>query len=99
MDRQQTLSARPTLSPAAAFMSQETMVKMAKIYGGMPLLACLPNSPAERAGLQWGDVVVAINGLPTPDVQSFANARASREGGAMVRFVRDGKEREVELIW
>lgn len=90
---------RPLPSPSAAFMSQEMIAKIAKIYGGLPLIACLPDSPAQRAGLRWGDVVVAVNGLPTPDPDSFATARAAREGAALVRFVRDGKEQEVELTW
>ena len=72
---------------------------MARIYGGMPYLGSLPGSPAERAGLRWGDIVVAVNGLPTPDGDAFVEARQTRDGGASVRFVRDGVEREVELVW
>jgi S1-C subfamily serine protease len=90
---------RPLPSPSAAFMNQDVVAKIAKIYGGMPLIACLPDSPAARAGLRWGDIVVAVNGLPTPDPDSFATARAAREGAAVVRFVRDGREQEVELTW
>jgi S1-C subfamily serine protease len=86
-------------SPSSALTSASVIAKMAKIYGGMPLLSTLPDSPAARAGLRWGDVVVAVNGLPTPDAGAFVKARESRQGAALVRFVRDGKEREVELNW
>jgi S1-C subfamily serine protease len=86
-------------SPGAAFMTATTVDKLAKIYGGMPFLAALPESPAARAGLRWGDVVVAVNGLPTPGIEAFVEARATREGSAVIRFVRDGREREVELTW
>jgi S1-C subfamily serine protease len=99
MDRLSSEDSRPALSPSAAFMSQQVVAKIAKIYGGMPLVACLPDSPAARAGLRWGDIVVAVNGLPTPDAEAFAKARAAREGSALVRFVRDGREQEVELTW
>jgi S1-C subfamily serine protease len=72
---------------------------MAKIYGGMPFMGALPDSPAERAGLRWGDIVLAVNGMPTHDCDSFVKARTQREGGALVRYVRDGIEHEVELTW
>jgi S1-C subfamily serine protease len=75
------------------------MTAMAKIYGGMPYLGSLPDSPAERAGLRWGDIVLAVNGMPTPDGDAFIAARQLRQGGATVRFVRDGREQEVELCW
>jgi S1-C subfamily serine protease len=86
-------------SPGAAFTSASVIAKMAKIYGGIPLLTAIPDSPAARAGLRWGDIVVAVNGQPTPDADAFFKAREIREGGAVVRFVREGKEREVEIVW
>ena len=72
---------------------------MAKIYGGIPNLGSLPGSPAEKAGLRWGDIVLAVNGMATPDTDAFVEARKLRTGGAAVRFVRDGKETEVDLAW
>jgi S1-C subfamily serine protease len=86
-------------SPSAAFMNAGTFEKMAKIYGGMPLLAAVPDSPAARAGLRWGDIVIAVNGLPTPNADAFLKAREACACGALVRFVRGGVEREVELSW
>jgi S1-C subfamily serine protease len=92
-----TANKRPSIS--AAFMTGANVATMAKIYGGVPFLASLPGSPAERAGLRWGDIVLAVNGIPTPDCDAFLQARSERDGGATVRFVRDGVEREVELEW
>jgi S1-C subfamily serine protease len=86
-------------SISAAFTSASAFEKMAQIYGGMPLLATMPDSPASRAGLRWGDIVIAVNGLPTPDTEAFIKAREARIDGAVVRFVREGVEREVELSW
>jgi S1-C subfamily serine protease len=94
MDRS---SDRP--SAGAAFTTIGNVSAMAKIYGGMPFLGSLPDSPAERAGLRWGDIVLAVNGVPTPDCDAFVQARLKREHGATVRYVRDGVEREVELVW
>jgi S1-C subfamily serine protease len=86
-------------SPSTAFMSAAVLERIAKIYNGLPLLACLPDSPAARAGLRWGDIVLSVNGIPTPDAATFVRARKARSGGALVRFVREGCEHEVELSW
>jgi S1-C subfamily serine protease len=59
----------------------------------------MPGSPAERAQLQRGDVVVSVNGIPTPDIVAFIHARSTREGAATVRYIRGGVELEVELVW
>jgi S1-C subfamily serine protease len=82
-----------------ALMRTPDAVKIANIYGGLAFLSCVPGSPAERAGMKPGDIVMSVNGVPTPDVDAFVGARARRQDGATVRFLRDGKECEVELRW
>jgi S1-C subfamily serine protease len=62
-------------------------------------MGSIPGSPAERARLQLGDVVVSVNGIPTPDLVAFIRARSQRDGAATVRYVRGGVENEVELVW
>jgi len=84
---------------ATAFMKSSDFMAIAKIYGGLPYLGSISGSPADRARLRRGDVVLAVNGIPTPDLISFLDARGQREGGATVRYVRDGVEHEVELTW
>jgi S1-C subfamily serine protease len=84
---------------AGAFLKVRDFFEIAKIYGGLAYLGSIPGSPAEKARLRRGDVVLAVNGMPTPDLAAFLEARGLREGGATVRFVRDGVESEVELVW
>lgn len=86
-------------APSAALMSHEQLARIARIYGGVPLLCSLPDSPSARAGLRWGDIIVAVNGHPTPDAKAYDAAKRAREGSMTVRFVRDGAEDEVELRW
>jgi S1-C subfamily serine protease len=75
------------------------LFEIARIYGGLAYLGSMRGSPAERARLRHGDVVLAVNGIPTPDLLAFLHARNQRKGGATVRYVRDGVESEVELVW
>jgi membrane-associated protease RseP (regulator of RpoE activity) len=81
----------------ACVLDPRTIQRLAKLYGGLPLLGCLPGSPAARAGLRWGDIVIAINGAPTPDVDSYVEAKGLREGGMTVVIARDGTELHIEL--
>ncbi|MET0594502.1 MAG: PDZ domain-containing protein, partial [Polyangiaceae bacterium] len=74
-------SSRLLPSPSAAFMKAADFSTIAKIYGGLPFLGAIPGSPAERE-LRRGDVVISVNGMPTPDFDAFIQARALRTGSA-----------------
>jgi len=56
-----------------------------------------PNSPAARAGMQRGDVIVALNGEPVSDSRSLRLRIAQTAPGTSVRLklLRDGNTREV----
>ena len=89
----------PKTDGSAALLKLTDFFEVAKIYGGLAYLGSIQGSPAERARLRHGDVVLAVNGMPTPDLTSYLQARQLRQGGATVRYVRDGVEKEVELVW
>ncbi len=48
--------------------------------GTMKVLSVLPNSPAEKAGIKTGDVLVSINGV-TPSTENEAKLKAMHESG------------------
>jgi serine protease Do len=55
---------------------QELTPEMAKAFGipnahGVAIAQVEPNSPAQKAGLQVGDVITAVNGNPADDVNAF----------------------------
>jgi Do/DeqQ family serine protease len=54
-------------------------------------------SPAERAGIRKGDVILAVNGTPVIDGNSFRNMIASAQPGTEVTLTvfRDGREQQV----
>ncbi|HZT61093.1 MAG TPA: DegQ family serine endoprotease [Pyrinomonadaceae bacterium] len=53
-----------------------------------------PDSPAAGAGVERGDVIVAFNGTPVRDSNSFRNLVAGTQPGTPVSFtvLRDGRE-------
>jgi serine protease Do len=58
-----------------------------------------PNSPAAKAGLQSGDVIVALNNRPIEDSRHLKLQVAQLAPGTTVpvKIVRDGREKTVEV--
>jgi Do/DeqQ family serine protease len=56
-------------------------------------------SPAERAGLRQGDVILTFNGIPVSDGNSLRNQVASTQPGTEVTLTifRDGREQQVQV--
>jgi len=66
---------------------------------GIVLQRVEPGSPAEKAGLQSGDVVTSVNGKPIHTGNDLVNPIASATIGSTVHvtYVRDKKEHEANL--
>jgi S1-C subfamily serine protease len=73
------------------------LVRLATALGGLPILGCLAGSPAEDAGIRYGDILLAVNGNPTPSWDKFLKARAESSGHILARVFRDGVEFDVSL--
>jgi serine protease Do len=59
----------------------------------------LPNTPAEKAGIKSGDVIVGFNGKDIADAHGLQLAVSQSEPGtpATVKLIRDGKEKSVTV--
>lgn len=75
----------------------EDVTRMATHLKGVPVLGCLPGGPAALAGMQYGDILIAVNGVSTPDWDAYIEARARGHGKMQVELFRAGETLAFEL--
>ena len=70
------------------------------VDAGLLVISVDPDSPAEVAGIQPYDVILAVDGQGTPDSATASALLRSRRPGETVqlRVLRDGEERDVALV-
>lgn len=66
--------------------------------GSMSVLRALDNSPAARSGLQAGDRVVAVDGVPVARLKGEAAARIRGETGSSVNLTVRRGESEFDAV-
>jgi S1-C subfamily serine protease len=76
-------------------MSRKQLQEIAQAVRGVPVLGCLPGSTAAEAGVRYGDIVLSVNGVPTPTIDEYLEARKLRSDGFDLRLFRAGEEIEV----
>jgi serine protease Do len=83
---------------------QRVTPELAKSFGldhehGALVADVQPNSPAERAGLQRGDVIVAFNGQKIEEMNELPRLVAATAPGSQadVTLMRNGQEKVVQL--
>lgn len=67
---------------------------------GVRVASVVAGSPAERAGIQAGDVLTAIDGREVADLRGYSELLRALEPGRKVRVVvrRDGKAQTLEVV-
>jgi hypothetical protein len=71
----------------------------AVIDGGVPITRIIPNTAAERFGLEVGDVILSVDESPTGSPALVGGAVTSRQPGDVIEIelVRSGERRTIRL--
>src|SRR5262245_13873611 len=66
---------------------------------GVVVREVTPNSPAAKAGLKSGDIIIRIGDVEVKDFQALADAVAGHKPGAKLdlTITRDGKEQHLNV--
>ena len=78
-------------------ISKYTLTQLAEALGGLPVYGSLPGSPAELAGIRYGDVLLSVDGQLTPSWDAYLAARHTSGSVIVLRLFRDGQEFEISL--
>ena len=80
-------------------MSNRALSQLARVLEGLPVLGCLDGRPAARAGIRYGDVLLAVNGRRTRSFLDYLEARDLRSEGMHVLVFRNGAHCQLELTF
>jgi C-terminal processing protease CtpA/Prc len=78
-------------------IAKSTLFELAKTLDGMPVLGCLPGTPAARAGVRYGDILLSVNGQRTRNFGDYIEAKALRKDGMAIVLFRQGEETPLEF--
>jgi len=76
----------------------EDVVRLAIRLNGVPVHGCRPGSPAALAGVQYGDILLAVNDVPTPDWAAYIEARALDRSRMRIEVFRQGANLVFDLV-
>jgi carboxyl-terminal processing protease len=68
--------------------------------GGLTVISPLKDSPAQLAGIQAGDIIVAIDGTSAVGItldEAVTKIRGPRDSQVVLRVLRDGKETDITV--
>ena len=65
--------------------------QIALILGGIPICTTLEGSIAREAGLRYGDIILRVNGKPTPTVEAYMVAKRLDREKIVVTYFRSGR--------
>ena len=79
-------------------INKSNLSQLAVALSGLPVYGCLPGSPADVAGVRYGDVLLRVDGHATPSWDAYIAARESSGASIRLRLFRDGHEFEVDVV-
>ncbi|MCX7822760.1 MAG: DegQ family serine endoprotease [Syntrophobacterales bacterium] len=86
-------------------MIQDVTPEIAKSFGlespkGALVADVIPNSPADKAGIQRGDIITKYNGTEVEDYHAFSRMVAATQPGTKVKveLIRDKQVKTLEIV-
>lgn len=80
-------------------IAKQSLFALAKALEGIPVLGTLSGTPAARAGIRYGDILLSVNGMRTRTVLEYVEAKALRSDGMAIVVFRTGTEQVEELTY
>jgi len=80
-------------------LPKKSLFALAKALEGLPVLGALEGTPAARAGVRYGDVLLEVNGIRTRTVMDYVVAKNVRADGMSIIIFRSGTESITELAY
>lgn len=80
-------------------IKREQLHELAKTLEGIPVWGCLPGSTSDKAGIKYGDIILSVNGVKTPDAEAYAEAKELRPDGMSLEIFRDGNTHTIEVLF
>ena len=78
---------------------KKSLYAMAKALEGLPVLGSLAGTPAARAGIRYGDILLEVNGRRTTTMIEYIQARDLRADGMDVLVFRAGEQQVLSLTY
>ncbi len=80
-------------------ITKTSLFALAKALEGIPVLGSLSGTPAARAGIRYGDILLSVNGMRTKTVLDYVEAKALRTDGMDIVIFRTGTEKVERLVY
>jgi S1-C subfamily serine protease len=71
--------------------------RIASTLGGIAVWSTAENSLARAAGLRYGDVILSVNGEPTPSIRAYFKAKALSAERMTLTYFRLGRTHHVSV--
>jgi predicted metalloprotease with PDZ domain len=78
---------------------RRSLFALAKALEGLPVLGALDGTPAARAGVRYGDVLISVNGMRTRTMGDYIEAKNLRNDGMSIVVFRAGNEQLADLAY
>ena len=62
---------------------------------GVQVLGILPDSPSARAGVQVGDIILAVDGVAVRTLEEYAAQASKRNGNMVLDILRNNSLKEI----